>query len=159
MWEVVIMTRKFLSNLLISENMESQNFPKRHYEYLNYQMLYEYFYAESKFCEALAYLLTFEKKYDFKVIRHVSSIELSNDAIKIFLVLMGSFQFDKYDEVKNQKNVHFVSFDRNIDERYEFFITKNEIKFISIDMLTATVSALSNTGLINTIENFKAIGF
>jgi len=139
--------------------MESQNFPERHYEYLNYQMLYEYFYAESKFCEALAYLLTFEKKYDFKVIPHVSSIEISNDSIKIFLVLMGSFQYDKYNEVKNQKNVHFVSFDRNIDERYEFFIMKGKIKFISIDMLTATVSALSNTGLIYTIENFKTVGF
>jgi len=136
--------------------MESQ---KQYYHYLNYQACYECLYAEPKFCEALAYLLTFEKIYNFKVIPHVSGIEISNETITIFIVLMGSFQFDKYDEVKNQKNVHFVSFDRNIDERYEFFIMKDKIKFISIDMLTATVSALSKTGLINTIENFKAIGF
>lgn len=136
--------------------MEDQ---KRCYCYLNYQMLYKSFNAEPKFCEALAYLLTFKKIYDFKVIPHVSGIEISNKTITIFIVLMGSFQFDKYDDVKNQKNVHFVSFDRNIDERYEFFIMKDKIKFISIDMLTAIVSALSKTGLINTIENFKAIGF
>lgn len=72
---------------------------------------------------------------------------------------MGSFQFDKYEEAKEIKSLHFVSFDRNIDERYEFFIMKDKIKFISIDMLTATVSVLSNTGLINTIEKFKALGF
>lgn len=138
------------------KNME---FQKRYYQYLNYQACYDYLYSEPKFCEALVYLLTFKKIYDFKVIPHVSGIEISNETIAIFIVLMGSFQFDKYDEVKNQKNVHFVSFDRNIDERYEFFIMKDKIKFISTDMLTATVSALSKTGLINKIENFKAIGF
>ncbi len=136
--------------------MESK---KRYYIYTNYQACYEYLHAEPKFCEALAYLLTFEKMCDFRVIPHTSSIEISNENIKIFIVLMGSFQFDKYDEVKNQKNVHFVSFDRNIYERHEFFIMKDKIKFISINMLTATVSALSKTGLINKIENFKAIGF
>lgn len=134
-------------------------FQKLYYHYLNYQACYEHFYAEPKFCEALAYLLTFEEMYYFKVIPHISSIEISNETTTIFIVLMGSFQFDKYDEVKNQKNVYFVSLDRNIDERYEFFIMKDKIKFISIYMLTATVSALSNTGLIIKIENFKAIGF
>nr|WP_298002297.1 hypothetical protein [uncultured Flavobacterium sp.] len=132
---------------------------KRYYRYLNYQACYEYLYAEPKFCEALAYLLTFEKMYDFKVIPHVSSIEISNETITIFIVLMGSFQFDKYDEVKNQKNVHFVSFDRNIEERHEFFIMKNEIKLISIGMLMETVVALSQDGLINKMENFKEVGF
>ncbi len=136
--------------------MESK---KRYYIYTNYQACYEYLHAEPKFSEALAYLLTFEKMYDFRVIPHTSSIEISNENIKIFIVLMGSFQFDKYDEVKNEKNVHFVSFDRAIDERYEFFIMKNKIKFISTGMLMETVSALTKKGLVNQMQNFKEIGF
>jgi|GEM_PF-2637153 len=139
--------------------MESKNSKNRYYNYLNYQACYEYLYLEPKFCEALAYLLTFKKIYDFKVIPHTSSIEISNNVIQIFIVLTGAFQFDKYDEVKKLKNVHFVSFDRAIDERHEFFVMKNKIKFISIGTLMETVSALTKNGLVNKMQNFKEIDF
>ncbi|HUH26207.1 MAG TPA: hypothetical protein VLY87_06240, partial [Flavobacterium sp.] len=107
-----------------------------------------------EFCSALAYLLTFKKHVNLKVTPHTYSIEVSNTNIHIFIIHTVFFQQIQYPKIKELENVHFVSFSQSITEMHEFSEIKNEIKFISKAMLTATVEALTENKLINAITQF-----
>lgn len=125
------------------------------YSDFNRQLNYMQFCEQSEFCEALAYLLTFKKYEDLKVIPHKFSIEISNADINIFIVHTVFFQQQEYEAVKQLKNIHFVSFNNKLAEMHEFSEMKNEIKFISKGMLMSTVEALTQDELINVITQFK----
>ena len=64
------------------------------------------------------------------------------------------FQQKEYPKVKDLKNVHFVSFGKELAEMNEFSEMKNEIKFISKSMLMATVEALTANSLVISMKNF-----
>lgn len=119
------------------------------------QLFYMHFNEEPKFCEALAYLLTFENHTDFKVTPHNFSIEISNSEMHIFVIHAVGFQQIEYEEAKKLKNVHFVSTCEYLFEMVEFSEMKKEIKFISKRMLMATVIALTEDEFIRAMESFK----
>ncbi len=121
----------------------------------NKQLLYMQFCEQPEFCKALAYLLTFINHENLKVMPHTFSIELSNADIHIFIIHTVFFQQKEYPKFKKLKNVHFVSFGKELAEMHEFSEMKNEIKFISKNMLMSTVEALTEDKLINAITQFK----
>lgn len=118
------------------------------------QLNYLAFCEEPEFCEALAYLLTFKKHENLKVTPHDFSIELSNTEIHIFIIHTVFFQQREYSNAKELKNVHFVSFGKELAEMHEFSEMKSEIKFISKKMLMATVAALTTNKLVRSMNNF-----
>lgn len=126
-----------------------------YYPDFNRQLDYMQFCEQPEFCNALAYLLTFQKHENFKVIPHKLSIEISNDDIHIFIIHTVFFQQNEYPKVKDLKNVHFVSLNKELAEMHEFSEMKNEIKFISKPMLMATVEALTANSLVISMRNFK----
>ena len=113
------------------------------------------FCEQPEFCNALAYLLTFQKHQNLKVTPHKFSIEISNDHIHIFIIHTVFFQQNEYPKVKDLKNVHFVSLNKELAEMHEFSEMKNEIKVISKPMLMATVEALTANSLVISMKNFK----
>lgn len=125
-----------------------------YYTDFNRQLHYMHFCEQAEFCNALAYLLTFQKHQNLKVTPHKFSIEVSNDDIHIFIIHTVFFQQNEYPKVKNLKNVHFVSFGKELAEMHEFSEMKNEIKFISKSMLMATVEALTANSLVISMKNF-----
>lgn len=127
------------------------------YNDFNRQLHYMLFCEQPEFCKALAYLLTFKKYQNLKVIPHKFSIEISNTDIYIFIIHTVFFQQIEYPKIKELKNVHFVSFGKEIIEMNEFSEIKNEIKFISKGMLMATVESLTDNKLVNAIERFTEI--
>ena len=129
--------------------------PQWYYTDFNRQLHYMQFCEQPEFCNALAYLLTFQKHENFKVTPHKFSIEISNDDIHIFIIHTVFFQQNEYPKVKDLKNVHFVSFGKELAEMHEFSEMKNEIKFISKPMLMATVEALTANSLVISMRNFK----
>ena len=137
--------------------MEKTTAPNWFYENFNRQMLYMQFFEEPEFCEALAYLLTFQKHTDLKVIPHAFSIEITNAEVHIFVIHTVFFQQKEYENAKRLKNVHFVAFGQELIEMHEFKEMKNEIKFISKAMLMATVEALTNNKLVQSIQRFKEL--
>src|SRR5690554_3350245 len=130
------------------------NTPQWYYTDFNLQLHYMQFCEEPEFCEALAYLLTFQKHQNFKVTPHKFSIEISNDHIHIFIIHTVFFQQNEYPKVKDLKNVHFVSLNKELAEMHEFSEMKNEIKVISKPMLMATVEALTANSLVISMKNF-----
>lgn len=127
------------------------------YENFNRQMLYMMFDEETEFCKALTYLLTFKEHQNLNVTPHNFSIEISNADIHIFIIQTVFFQQKEYPKAKELKNVHFVSFGKELAQMHEFSEMKDEIKFISKQMLMATVEALTNNKLVNAIQNFKEL--
>lgn len=125
------------------------------YSDFNRQLQYMHFCEEPEFREALAYLLTFQKHRNLKVTPHTFSIQISNNEIHIFIIHTVFFQQKEYPEAKELKNVHFVSFGKELAEMQEFSEMKNEIKFISKSMLSATVEALTENKLVNAVTFFK----
>jgi len=125
------------------------------YSDFNRQLHYMLFCEQPEFCIALAYLLTFKKYQNLKVKPHKFSIEISNADIHIFIIHTAFFQQMEYENVKQLKNVHFVSFGKSLTEMHEFNEMKSEIKFISKSMLTSTVEALTKDKLIKVITQFK----
>lgn|SRR5690554_5727486 len=128
--------------------------PQWFYTDFNLQLHYMQFCEQPQFCEALSYLLTFQKYQNLKVTPHKFSIEISNDDIHIFIIHTVFFQQKEYPKVKNLKNVHFISFNKELAEMNEFSAMQNEIKFISKAMLMATVEALTDNSLIISMKNF-----
>lgn len=131
------------------------NTPQWYYTDFNRQLHHMQFCEEPEFCNALAYLLTFQKHQNLEVIPHKFSIEISNDDIHIFIIHTVFFQQKEYPKVKGLKNVHFVSFGKELSEMHEFSEMKNEIKFISKSMLMATVEALTGNSLVISMRHFK----
>jgi len=125
------------------------------YSDFNRQLHYMLFCEQPEFCIALAYLLTFKEYQNLKVTPHKFSIEISNEDIHIFIIHTVFFQQQEYENVKQLKNVHFVSFNNQLAEMHEFNEMKSEVKFISKMMLTSTVEALTENILINAITQFK----
>lgn len=119
------------------------------------QLNYMQFCEQPEFGSALAYLLTFKEHQNLNVIPHTFSIELSNADIHIFIIHTVFFQQKEYPGFKKLKNVHFVSFGKELAQMNEFSEMKNEIKFISKNMLMSTVEALTEDKLINAITQFK----
>lgn len=128
------------------------------YSHFNRQLNYMQFCEEPEFCSALAYLLTFKKHQNLKVIPHKFSIEISNAAIHIFVIHTVFFQQKEYPKAKELKNVHFVSFGKELAEMNEFSEIKNEIKYISKGMLMAAVAALTENELVNAMARFTETG-
>ena len=124
------------------------------YKNFNRQIQYMQLNEEPEFCEALAYLLTFQKHTNLKVTPHQFSIEIANDGVHIFIIHTVFFYEKEYPKVKDLKNVHFVSFGKELAELNEFSEMKNEIKFISKVMLMATVEALTENNLVKSMKNF-----
>jgi len=124
------------------------------YNDFNRQLHYMLFCEQPEFCKALAYLLTFQKHTNLKVTPHKFSIEISNNDIHIFIVHTVFFQQKEYPKVKELKNVHFVSFGRELVEMNEFSEMKNEIKYISKGMLMTTVAALTENSLARSMQSF-----
>ncbi|PJR03135.1 hypothetical protein [Avrilella dinanensis] len=131
--------------------MEKQQW---YYSDFNRQLHYMQFCEEPEFCKALAYLLTFKKHENLKVTPHTFSIEISNENIHIFIIHTVFFQQKEYEKVKEFKNVHFVSFGKELAEMNEFSEMKNEIKYISKTMLMATVTTLTENELVNAMARF-----
>jgi|SRR5690554_556262 len=127
------------------------------YSDFNRQLHYMLFCEQPEFCKALAYLLTFQKHTNLKVTPHKFSIEISNAAIHIFVIHTVFFQQKEYPKVKELKNVHFISFGKELVEMNEFSEMKNEIKYISKGMLMATVAALTENELVNAMARFAEI--
>ncbi|WCM41596.1 hypothetical protein MG290_11650 [Flavobacterium sp. CBA20B-1] len=127
------------------------------YSNMHKQLLYMQFCEQPEFCKALAYLLTFKEHQNLNVKPHTFSIELSNADIQIFIIHTVFFQQKEYLKFKELKNVHFVSFGKELAEMHEFSEMKNEIKFISKDMLMSTVEALTENNLVRSIQNFKEL--
>lgn len=125
------------------------------YSNIHKQLLYMQFCEQPEFCKALAYLLTFKEHQNLNVIPHTFSIELSNADIHIFIIHTVFFQQKEYPGFKKLKNVHFVSFGKELAQMNEFSEMKNEIKFISKNMLMSTVEALTENKLISAITQFK----
>lgn len=119
------------------------------------QLHYMQFCEEPEFCKALAYLLTFQKHTNLRVTPHKFSIEISNTDIHIFIIHTVFFQQQEYPKAKKLKNVHFVSFGKELAEMHEFGEMKNEIKCISKGMLMTTVEALTHNSLVISMKNFK----
>src|SRR5690606_22847902 len=143
-----IATIKFVKK---SNKMEKQQW---YYSDFNRHLHYMQFCEEPEFCKALAYLLTYKKHENLKVSPHKFSIEISNENIHIFIIHTVFFQQKEYPKVKELKNVHFVSFGKELAEMNEFSEMKNEIKYISKTMLMATVEALTENELVNAMARF-----
>src|SRR5690606_21305582 len=124
-----------------------------YYPDFNRQLHYMQFCEQPEFCNALAYMLTFQKHENFKVTPHKLSIEISNDHIHIFIIHTVCFKQNEYPKVKDLKNVHFVSLNKELAEMHEFSEMKTEIKFISKPMLMATVEALTANSLVISMKN------
>lgn len=124
------------------------------YSDFNRQLHYMLFCEQPEFGEALAYLLTFQKHTNLKVTPHKFSIEISNNDIHIFVIHTVFFQQKEYPKAKELKNVHFVSFGKELAEMNEFSEMKNEIKFISKGMLMTTVAALTENSLARSMQSF-----
>ena len=118
------------------------------------QLNYMAFCEEPEFCKALAYILTFKKYENLRVTPHTFSIEISNADIHIFIIHTVLFQQKEYSKVKELKNVHFVSFGKELAEMHEFSEMKSEIKYISKKMLMATVEALTANKLVRSMNDF-----
>ncbi len=131
--------------------MEKQQW---YYSDFNRQLHFMQFCEEPEFCKALVYLLTFKKHENLKVTPHTFSIEISNENIHIFIIHTVFIQQKEYEKVKEFKNVHFVSFGKELAEMNEFSEMKNEIKYISKTMLMATVEALTENELVNAMARF-----
>src|SRR5690606_40879891 len=119
-----------------------------YYNDFNRKLHYMQFCEQNEFCKALAYLLTFKKHENLKVTPHTYSIEISNEDIHIFIIHTVFFQQQEYPKAKELNNVYFVSFGKELAEMNEFSEMKNEIRFISKQMLTATVEALTDNKLV-----------
>lgn len=137
--------------------METNTTSSWFYQDFYKQLLYMMFNEENEFCVALAYLLTFKKHQNLKVIPHTYSIEIANDSIHIYIIHTVLFQQKEYEKVKHLPNVHFVVLNAEIAEMYEFKKMKKNIKFISKEMLVVTVEALTTNKFTQTIQRFKAL--
>jgi len=92
---------------------------------------------------ALAYMLDYLNHSNFEVIPKDYSIEISNDDITISVIIYVGFELEEYENLKNKKNLHIVSFSRVVPEMVEF---KNlNVKYIdNLSLIFMTLSRSEN---------------
>ena len=91
--------------------------------------------------KTLAYMVDFKEHDDLVVIPRAHSIEISNDAICIAVIVFVGFEKEEYDTLKTKNNHHVVSFDRITQTMIEF---KN-IPIEHIDYMALFFMSLART--------------
>ena len=91
--------------------------------------------------KTLAYMVDFKEHDDLVVIPRAHSIEISNDAICIAVIVFVGFEKEEYDTLKTKNNHHVVSFDRITQTMIEF---KN-IPIKHIDYMALFFMSLART--------------
>jgi hypothetical protein len=96
--------------------------------------------------QTLAYMVDFKQYKNLKIIPNAYSIEVSNDKITIVIILMIGFEleeYNKYNELKSNTNVHIVSMSKACNEIFEFKKFRKEIKLL--DFMSLFFMTLSRT--------------
>lgn len=130
---------------------------KIHYSNWDKQMAFMTFDECYELRKAVAYLLTFKEFEDLELIPRNFSIQISNKEINIFIILYIGFELEEYEFAKSTQNYHIVSFEKVLNEIIEFEKIKDEIKFMSNEMIASTVEALTENKLINALNSFRQL--
>ena len=96
--------------------------------------------------QTLAYMVDFKEYKKLKIIPNTYSIEVSNDKITIVIILMIGFEleeYNKYNELKSNTNVHMVSMSKASNDIFEFKKFRKEIKLL--DFMSLFFMTLSRT--------------
>ena len=91
--------------------------------------------------KTLAYMVDFKEHDDLVVIPRAHSIEISNDAICIAIIVFVGFEKEEYDTLKTKNNPHVVSFDRITQTMIEF----ENIPIKHIDYMALFFMSLART--------------
>lgn len=105
---------------------------------------------------ALAYMLDYSKHSNLEVIPKEHSIEISNDDITISVIIFVGFEGKEYEQVKNRKNLHLVSFSSVVPEMVEF--RNLNVKYIDNLALLFTTLACSEEPLAKELFSLKNLG-
>lgn len=111
---------------------------KFRYSQIKNNMLLDLF-EDQEIAMTLAYILEFNEHKNLKTEAHDYHIEISNDNIRIAVILYVGFQDKHYNELKNSQNLHLVSCTNVFKEMQEF---KNlPIKYVDLSMIATCMVA------------------
>lgn len=102
-----------------------------------------YILRNKEISSALAYMIDFSNHSNFEVTPKEHSIEIFNDDITIVVIIYVGFELEEYENLKNRKNLHIVTFSMAVPEMIEF---KNlNVKYIdTLSLLFMTLSRSEN---------------
>lgn len=105
---------------------------------------------------ALAYMIDSSNHTNFEIIPKENSIEISNDNITIVVIIYVGFELEEYENLKNRKNLHIITFSKVVPEMVEF--ENLNIKYIdNLSLLFMTLS-LSENSLGKKLFSLKNLG-
>lgn len=90
----------------------------------------------------LAYMVVFKEYKNLKTVAHDFYIEISNDEITIAVILFVGFEREEYEEIRENNNLHLVSFSSVVLQMFE--LEKFPIKIIDPGVLAQSVISRSN---------------
>lgn len=79
------------------------------YEKKEHQILF-WLLSSTEFTTILVYLITRREHQNLKVINYSHAIEIWNDHLKIVILLSVGIQNSEYLDIRNNQNLHFITF-------------------------------------------------
>lgn len=127
---------------------------KIHYSKIEHNLLFEALQNE-EISTALTYMIDAKKHRGLKIIPNEHSIELSNDEITIAIILYVGFEDEEYNDLKNRKNLHVITFFNVVPSMVEF--NNLNVKYIDNLALLATTLALSEKTEYQALNHLRSI--
>lgn len=88
--------------------------------HMDNNILFELIKENSDFSVALVYLATYEKHKKLDVIPYKHSIRIYNEKVTVAIVIYAGFEKNEYLEMKEEKNLHIITFSDTIPWMIEF---------------------------------------
>ena len=133
------------------------NIMKLFYERLEHNELLSALENNQTICKSLAYMTTFKKYENLKVVPKTHSIEIFNDELILSIILYVGFENNEYVENVNKSNFQIVSFQKTTNEMYEFTEFSNVIKFIEPKALFYTSLSFATDTFSNDLKTILEI--
>lgn len=133
------------------------NIMKLFYERLEHNELLSALENNQTICKSLAYMTTFKKYENLKVVPKTHSIEIFNDELILSIILYVGFENNEYVENVNKSNFQIVSFQKTTNEMYEFTEFSNVIKFIEPKALFYTSLSFATDNFSNDLKTILEI--
>ena len=133
------------------------NIMKLFYERIEHNELLSALENNQTICKSLAYMTTFKKYENLKVVPKTHSIEIFNDELILSIILYVGFENNEYVENVNKSNFQIVSFQKTTNEMYEFTEFSNVIKFIEPKALFYTSLSFATDNFSNDLKTILEI--
>lgn len=136
-------------------NINEAPFPpdSRH---LDVNLLFQLIKENPDFVTAIVYLTTYEKHKKLDVIPFKHSIKIFNKKVTLAIVLYVGFEENEYLEIKEDKNLHLMTFSKVIPLMIEF----KKLKIKHVDKIAWLFRILedSNKQKLKNLSKIKSLG-